>query len=122
MHISLWSVGESVAYHSALSQVNGVNEIVWAFRALQLMDLTTLNADDTTANVRRLCIRATHPFTDHDLSNLSKDVRNKIHTAAVCVYPSRVRDAYETLKSLEFGGKIRIAAGMVCIFIYFKRI
>lgn len=112
VHISLRSVGESAAYHSALGQVSGVNEIVWAFRALQLTDLTTLAGDDTAANVRRLCIRATYPFTDHELSNLNKDVRSKIHTAAVCVYPSRVHDAYETLKSLEGGEKVQIAAGM----------
>lgn len=36
---------------------------------------------------------------------------NKVHTAAVCVYPSRVKDAYEKLSRLDKLGKINIAAG-----------
>lgn len=113
MNISLRAVEESAAFYSTLGQVSGVNEIIWAIKALQLTDLTTLAGDDTAANVRRLCIRAAYAFTDHELRYLKKDVKSKIHTAAVCVYPSRVRDAYETLKSLEGGEKVQIAAGIV---------
>lgn len=101
--------------------MSGINEIVWALKALQLTDLTTLAGDDTPSNVRRLCIRAAHPFTDYELRFLDKDVKHKIHTAAVCVYPSRVHDAHETLKSLENGDKVEIAAGTFRnIFFIFK--
>lgn len=111
MHVNLRAVEEIAAYYSTCGQVSGINAVVWALKALQLTDLTTLAGDDTPSNVRRLCIRANFPFTDHELAPLDKDVRSKIHTAAVCVYPSRVKDAFEALKSLENGERIQIAAG-----------
>lgn len=119
VNINLRAVEEISAYYSTCGQVNGINKIVWALKALQLTDLTTLAGDDTLSNVRRLCIRANFPFTDHDLQFVAKDVQSKIHTAAVCVYPSRVKDAFETLQSLEGGQRIQIAAG---IFPKFKHI
>lgn len=94
-----------------------LNKTAWAIKALQLTDLTTLAGDDTASNVRRLCIRAANPFTEHELQYLDKDVKDKIHTAAVCVYPSRVRDAYEALNSIELGRQIEIAAGIIRIVI-----
>ncbi|XP_031640605.1 deoxyribose-phosphate aldolase [Contarinia nasturtii] len=110
VNVHLRGVEESAAYYSTIGQVSGVNELIWALKALQLTDLTTLAGDDCQSNVRRLCIRAAFPFTDHELRFLDNDVKSKIHTAAVCVYPSRVRDAYETLQSLEGGKRIEIAA------------
>lgn len=70
-----------------------------------------VSGDDTAANVRRLCIRAAYPFAETELKFLNADVTRKIHTAAVCVYPNRVHDAYEALNSLELGQQIEIAAG-----------
>lgn len=70
-----------------------------------------MSGDDTAANVRRLCIRAGYPFADADLQLLDADVARTIHTAAVCVYPTRVRDAYEALKSINMEKNIEIAAG-----------
>jgi len=76
-----------------------------------LTDLTTLAGDDTAANVRRLCVRASLPFEPqlfekHFETTLLRD----IHCAAVCVYPARVADAYKTL--LHYGklDDINIAA------------
>lgn len=112
VNIHLNAVEKSAAYYSTCGKVSEVNEVVWALKALQLTDLTTLAGDDTASNVRRLCIRATFPFTYHELRFLDKDIKSKIHTAAVCVYPSRVRDAYETLQCLEGGQHIEIAAGI----------
>lgn len=102
---------ESAAYYSTYNQVASCNIAIWALKALQLTDLTTLGGDDTSSNVQRLCVRAVHPFTANELKHFDEDVRNKIHTAAVCVYPSRVRDAAESLKAMEMGQKIEIAAG-----------
>lgn len=113
------AVQESAEFYSTCGQVSGINEVIWALKALQLTDLTTLAGDDTSSNVRRLCIRAAFPFTDHELRFLHKDVRCKIHTAAVCVYPSRVRDAYETLHAVNGGEKIEIAAGIPTFFFLF---
>lgn len=105
------AVEEAAAYYSTYNQVTS-NKPIWALKALQLTDLTTLGGDDTPSNVKRLCVRAAHPFGDSELKHFDDDVRNKIHTAAVCVYPSRVKDAFESLQVLEIGRKIEIAAGM----------
>ena len=112
VNVSLKAVQESAEFYSTCGQVSGINEVIWALKALQLTDLTTLAGDDTSSNVRRLCIRAAFPFTDHELRFLDEDVRRTIHTAAVCVYPSRVHDAYETLHAVKGGEKIEIAAGI----------
>lgn len=56
-----------------------------AQRALQLMDLTTLNDNDTDASVIALCHQAKSPTG---------------HTAAVCVYPRFVPVARKTLKEI----------------------
>lgn len=43
----------------------------------------------------------------------------KFTTAAVCVYPSRVADAAEALKSMNLPVPIQIAAGTYYLFILF---
>lgn len=111
VNINKRAIDDAAAYYSTCGRVNGIAEIVWALKALKLTDLTTLAGDDTAANVRRLCIRAAYPFTDTELKFLNAEVARKIHTAAVCVYPNRVHDAYEALNSLELGQQIEIAAG-----------
>ncbi len=65
--------------------------------ALSMVDLTTLDAKDTPGKVRQLCIKAMHP---HD------SVPGIPQVAAVCVYPTMVRIAKETLK----GSKVQVAA------------
>lgn len=102
----------AAAYYSTCGQSNELLDIAWAYKALQLTDLTTLAGDDTPSNVRRLCIRAAYPITNDELKNIDSDLREKIHTAAVCVYPSRVRDAHEALTSMAVENKIQIAAGI----------
>ena len=64
-----------------------------AQRALQLMDLTTLNDNDTDASVIALCHQAKSPAG---------------HTAAVCVLPRFVPVARKTLKEIGAVG-IKIA-------------
>ncbi len=54
-----------------------------SLRALQLMDLTTLNEDDTDAKVIALCHQAKTPVGN---------------TAAVCIYPRFIPIARKTLK------------------------
>lgn len=111
ININLRAVDNVVKYYSECGKLSEINETIWAIKALQLTDLTTLAGDDTASNVKRLCIRAANPFSDHDLQYIDDDIKMKIHTAAVCVYPSRVHDAYEALKSLKLGDQIEIAAG-----------
>lgn len=109
VNVNLRAIEEAATYYSTSYKVKGLNELVWALKALTLTDLTTLAGDDTQSNVQRLCLRAAYPFTDAELSVLDADVRETIHTAAVCVYPSRVADAAKYLS--EINRNIEIAAG-----------
>ncbi len=39
-------------------------QAAWLVRAIQCIDLTTLNGDDTQGRVRRLCAKARHPLRE----------------------------------------------------------
>ncbi|KAG7299387.1 hypothetical protein JYU34_016334 [Plutella xylostella] len=82
----------------------------WLLKAISLIDLTTLAGDDTKSNVSRLCVKAVTPLSKVLSKSLGFGEDDGITTAAVCVYPSRVADAHETLKLLEATGKVNIAA------------
>ncbi|MDX5376932.1 MAG: deoxyribose-phosphate aldolase [Halomonas sp.] len=65
-----------------------------ARQALALMDLTSLNEDDSEAVIRDLCARANTPAG---------------HPAAVCIYPAFVRTAREALAEQGLAGKVKVA-------------
>ena len=72
-------------------------QAAWLLRAITCIDLTTLSGDDTPGRVKRLCAKARQPIRPDMLSRLGvKD--EKIAVGAVCIYPSRVKDAVEALK------------------------
>ena len=80
-------------------------QAAWLLKAITLMDLTTLNSDDTTGRVERLCAKARHPLTDeiidgYDIADL------KIVPGAVCVYHTFVPTAVHALE----GSGIPVAA------------
>ena len=77
--------------------VKKMNQAAWVLRAINCIDLTTLSGDDTRGNVQRLCAKAAKPVRSDILSSLDLP-DNFITTAAVCVYPKRVRDAVEALE------------------------
>lgn len=109
VYINLRSVEQSVDLLtlSLIKRQTPAQKLHWTLKALRLTDLTTLSGDDTRANVQRLCFRAAHPFPERHLAGAAV---GSIHTAAVCVYPSRVHDAYKALKALGRIGEIGIAA------------
>ena len=72
-------------------------QAAWLLRAITCIDLTTLSGDDTPGRVRRLCAKAKQPVRPDMLLALGANER-KITVGAVCVYPSRVKDAVEALK------------------------
>ena len=72
-------------------------QAAWLLRAITCIDLTTLAGDDTPGRVRRLCAKAKQPLRPDMLAALDLD-GEKITVGAVCVYPSRVRDAVEALQ------------------------
>ncbi|EDW31542.1 GL11189 [Drosophila persimilis] len=111
VNISLRQIEEIASTVSQRCHVSGVNEIAWALRALMLTDLTTLAGDDTAANVRRLCLRACYPFEPQFFDKFfERALLSEIHTAAVCVYPARVKDAYQALQQYDKLNKVAIAA------------
>ena len=77
----------------------------WLLRAITLIDLTTLQGDDTPGRVRRLCAKARHPVRLDLLDALGmRDV--PLTVAAVCVYHAFVQTAVEALA----GSGIPVAA------------
>jgi deoxyribose-phosphate aldolase len=80
-------------------------QAAWLLRAITCMDLTTLAGDDTPGRVRRLCAKARQPLRADMLSLLGLSDQ-ELTVGAVCVYPSRVKDAVEALK----GSKIPVAS------------
>ena len=70
----------------------------WLLRAITLMDLTTLNSDDTPGRVERLCAKARHPLTQDILDGLGV-AELTIQPAAVCVYHAFVATAVRALEA-----------------------
>jgi len=85
--------------------IKGDNQAAWLLRALSVMDLTTLNSNDTEERVRRLCAKAINPLNREIVDGLGLgDAR--IRPAAVCVYHPFVAAAVDALK----GTDIHVAA------------
>lgn len=71
-------------------------QAAWLLRAITLIDLTSLNSDDTPGRIERLCAKARHPVRDDILEGLGvQDLR--IVPAAVCVYHAFVPTAVAAL-------------------------
>jgi deoxyribose-phosphate aldolase len=75
-------------------------QAAWLLRAVTCIDLTTLSGDDTPGRVRRLCFKARQPIRPDMLARLGV-AEQQITVGAVCVYPSRVKDAVEALKGMD---------------------
>ncbi len=60
-------------------------QLAWLLKAITLMDLTTLNSDDTDGRVERLCAKARNPLRRDIIEGLG--IGNlRILPGAVCVY------------------------------------
>jgi len=80
-------------------------QAAWLLRAVTLMDLTTLQGDDTPGRVRRLCAKARMPVRRDLLERLGA-LDLPVRVAAVCVYHEFVATALEALR----GSGIPVAA------------
>ncbi len=80
-------------------------QAAWLLRAITLIDLTTLQGDDTPGNVQRLCAKARHPARADLLEALGVSQLG-LTVAAVCVYHEMVRAAVQALQ----GSGIPVAA------------
>ncbi|NGO51491.1 deoxyribose-phosphate aldolase [Allomesorhizobium camelthorni] len=81
------------------------NQAAWLLRSISLMDLTTLNSNDTDERVRRLCAKAINPLRADIIEGLGLG-DEKIRPAAVCVYHPFVATTAEAVK----GTGIHVAA------------
>jgi deoxyribose-phosphate aldolase len=80
-------------------------QAAWLLKAITLMDLTTLQGDDTPGNVQRLCAKARHPVR-LDLLEAMGATALPMRVAAVCVYHEMVQTAVHALD----GSGIPVAA------------
>ena len=85
--------------------IKGENQAAWLLRSIALMDLTTLNSNDTAERVRRLCAKAKNPLRA-DIAEKLGIAGAGIRPAAVCVYHPFVATAARELE----GTGIHIAA------------
>jgi len=75
-------------------------QAAWLCKALTCIDLTTLSGDDTEANVQRLCLKAARPLRQDIVEAIGMEDHG-LKTGAVCVYPSRVKEAVKWLKKFN---------------------
>lgn len=104
-HVNRSALERRAATITKRRSIKGDNQAAWLLRATSLMDLTTLNSDDTDDRVRRLCAKAINPLREDLRKGL--DLGDElIHPAAVCVYHPFVATA---VKALE-GSGVHVAA------------
>ncbi|BCH20928.1 2-deoxyribose-5-phosphate aldolase [Mesorhizobium sp. L-8-10] len=94
-----------VASMTKRRSIKADNQAAWLLRAIALMDLTTLNSNDTDERVRRLCAKALNPLRP-DIAEGLGVAEAKIRPAAVCVYHPFVATAVDALK----GSGVHVAA------------
>ncbi len=99
------AVERRAATIAARRSVKNAWQAGWLLRAVSLIDLTTLQGDDTPGRVRRLCAKARQPVRGDLLEALGM-AGVPLHVAAVCVYHAFVRTAVEALQ----GSGIPVAA------------
>jgi len=80
-------------------------QAAWLMRAITLIDLTTLQGDDTPGNVRRLCAKARSPLRSDIIEALGAQ-ELPIRVGAVCVFHEMVSSAAAALH----GSNIPVAA------------
>ncbi|MCP1211431.1 deoxyribose-phosphate aldolase, partial [Devosia subaequoris] len=51
------------------------HQLAWLLKAITMIDLTTLNSDDTPGRVERLCAKARHPVRQDILDQLGMSGR-----------------------------------------------
>ena len=80
------------------------SQVAAYLRAIQCLDLTTLQGDDTPGRVERLCAKALNPLSREILEKLGLNDLS-LTTGAVCVYHNLIGPAISVLK-----GRIPVAA------------
>ncbi|GBP26262.1 Deoxyribose-phosphate aldolase [Eumeta japonica] len=114
VYINRHNIEQDVENVLKCNQIKSAENVsAWLLNAVKLIDLTTLSGDDTRSNVRRLCIKAANPLPLSIFKGLGFTPESNIspiHTAAVCVYPTRVKDAVETIKQMGLEHQLQVAS------------
>lgn len=95
-HVNRSAIERRAATLPARRTVKQAWQAAWLLRAITLMDLTTLQGDDTPGNVQRLCAKACQPVRS-DLLEALGAAQLPIKVAAVCVYHEMVPTAVRAL-------------------------
>ena len=80
--------------------VKKTHQTAWLLKAITMIDLTTLEGNDTDGRVSRLCAKARQPLLPRIVDGLALSELG-ITVGAVCVYPNRVSEAVSALKDTE---------------------
>jgi deoxyribose-phosphate aldolase len=104
-HVNRSALERRVGSLTKRRSIKGENQAAWLLRSIALMDLTTLNSNDTHERVRRLCAKARQPLSGEMVEKLGIAGAG-IRPAAVCVYHPFVATCAKELK----GTGIHIAA------------
>lgn len=75
-------------------------QVAWMLRAITMIDLTTLQGDDTPGRVRRLCSKAVNPL-DWSIKQALGIAEMPLTVGAVCVYHAMVSTAVEALRGTQ---------------------
>ncbi|XP_029159352.1 LOW QUALITY PROTEIN: deoxyribose-phosphate aldolase [Nylanderia fulva] len=87
------------------STLTGDNKIAWLLKLINFIDLTSLSGNETSVNMEFLCRKAT---TIADRISLKWD--KPLHPAGICVYPSRIKDVADFLKTKNKPGPIKVVS------------
>jgi deoxyribose-phosphate aldolase len=104
-HVNRSALERRVGTLTKRRSIKGENQAAWLLRSIALMDLTTLNSNDTDERVRRLCAKAKNPLRP-DIAEKLGIAGRAIRPAAVCVYHPFVATAVKELR----GTGIHVAA------------
>jgi deoxyribose-phosphate aldolase len=104
VQINLSAVERRTASLTKRRTVKKEYQAAWLLKSITLLDLTTLNGDDTFGKVDRLCQKALQPISLNILNSLELEEENVL-VGAVCVYHNLVSHAKKQLQD-----KLPIAA------------
>jgi deoxyribose-phosphate aldolase len=104
-HVNRSALERRVQTLTKRRSIKGENQAAWLLRSISLMDLTTLNSNDTDERVRRLCAKARNPLSRALIDGLGLG-ETVIRPAAICVYHPFVATAVSALE----GTGIHVAA------------
>ncbi|KAL0100047.1 hypothetical protein PUN28_019489 [Cardiocondyla obscurior] len=92
-------------YTYSASTLKGENKITLLLKAIGFIDLTSLNHNDTSPVIENLCKNAVNP-----IHNLPFQWDKPLNTAAICVYPVKVKEVLANLKKMKKTEIIKVAS------------